>query len=45
MTTMVEQVLDNSALLTEIVRQADFCWGQIYGERPHFEIPGNPPSR
>jgi hypothetical protein len=43
LTTMVEQVLDNSALLTEIVRQADFRWGQIYGERPHFEIPGNPP--
>jgi hypothetical protein len=43
LTTMVEQVLDNSALLTEIVRQADFRWGQIYGERPHFEIPGKPP--
>ncbi|WP_223343098.1 MULTISPECIES: hypothetical protein [unclassified Synechocystis] len=42
--TMVEQLLDNSALLKEIVRQADFRWGQIYGERPHFEIPGKPPD-
>jgi len=40
--TMVQQLLDNATLLTEIVRQADFRWGQIYDERPHFDIPGKP---
>jgi hypothetical protein len=37
---LVEEIIQNPALLTETVQQADFRWGQIYGERPHFDIPG-----
>ncbi|MFN9174630.1 MAG: hypothetical protein ACK58N_08985 [Synechocystis sp.] len=40
---LVEEFLHNPALLTELVRQVDFRWGQIYGERPHFDIPGGNP--
>ena len=40
---LVEEIINNPGLLTEIVRQADFRWGQIYGERPHFDIPGRNP--
>lgn len=39
---MVETMISHPGLLTEIVRQADCRWGQIYGERPHFDIPGRP---
>ena len=37
---MVEAMISNPVILTEIVRQADCRWGQIYGERPHFDRPG-----
>ena len=40
---LVEEIINNPGLLTEIVRQADFRWGQIYDERPHFDIPGRNP--
>ncbi|MGA1621660.1 MAG: hypothetical protein ACO36E_02910 [Synechocystis sp.] len=39
---LVATLIDNPGLLTETVRQADFRWGQIYDERPHFDLPGRP---
>ena len=38
-----QHILDSEYLLAELVRQADFEWGQIMDERPHFEIAGRPP--
>src|SRR5262245_11105749 len=38
-----QQILDSEYLLAELVRRADFEWGQIMGERPHFELAGRPP--
>ncbi|MFO0788815.1 MAG: hypothetical protein U0805_05110 [Pirellulales bacterium] len=32
-----QQVLDSDHLLEELVRDADFQWGRIMGERPYFE--------
>ena len=42
----LQQLLDHllqPGQLTELVHQADFRWGQIYGERPHFNVPGRSP--
>ena len=33
----VRQVLQSLDLLKELVREADMEWGQVLGERPHFE--------
>lgn len=33
----------NSEILYEFVRQIDFKWGQIYGDRPYFQQPGQSP--
>ncbi len=35
--------LTKPSTLYEFVRQVDVRWGQIYGERPHFQQPGQPP--
>lgn len=40
----VKRVLDSDYLLKELVRQADVEWGQVFGERPHFEREGRPPD-
>jgi hypothetical protein len=40
----LQRVLGSDYLVKEIVRQADVEWGQEYGERPHFERPGEPPD-
>ena len=40
---IVEEILGNEELFYEFVRQVDFKWGQIYGERPYFQRPGQPP--
>jgi hypothetical protein len=39
----VRRVLDSEYLLKELVREADVEWGQVLGERPHFEKEGCPP--
>ena len=43
----LEQILTsittNSEILYEFVRQVDFKWGQIYGDRPYFQQPGQSP--
>lgn len=37
-----QRILDSEYVLAELVRQADMEWGQVMGERPHFEKPGAP---
>jgi hypothetical protein len=36
------RVLDSDYLLHEVVRDADFEWGRVMGERPYFEKEGSP---
>ena len=40
---ILQSILDNPNLLYELVRQVDIKWGQMYGERPYFQQPGQPP--
>ncbi|WP_013323961.1 hypothetical protein [Gloeothece verrucosa] len=40
---LLETIVNNPQLLYELVKQVDFKWGQIYDERPHFQLPGQPP--
>lgn len=35
--------LTQETALQAFVQQVDMRWGQMYGEPPHFEIPGQPP--
>jgi hypothetical protein len=37
-----QQVVDSDYRLRELVRDADVEWGQVLGERPHFEKEGSP---
>ncbi len=37
---LVKNILDNSEVFYEFVRQVDFKWGQLYDERPYFQLPG-----
>ena len=39
----LQRILQFDYLLTELVREADVEWGRVFGERPHFEKPGQPP--
>ncbi|MGB3533290.1 MAG: hypothetical protein WBA13_07210 [Microcoleaceae cyanobacterium] len=40
---LLESILDNPSILYELVRQVDMLWGEMNGERPHFQQPGHPP--
>lgn len=40
---ILNQLLTNDSLLFELVRRVDAKWGQIYGERPYFQQPGQVP--
>lgn len=40
---VLEKLLKNKALFYEMVRQADLKWGEMYGERPYFQKPGQAP--
>jgi hypothetical protein len=40
---ILSTLLDNQDLLYEFVRQVDHKWGQLYGERPYFQQPGQLP--
>ena len=40
---ILSSLIDNPNLLYELVRQVDIKWGQMYGERPYFQQPGQPP--
>ena len=37
------RVLESDGLLEDLVRDVDFEWGRMMGERPHFEKEGTPP--
>ncbi|MGK7932662.1 MAG: hypothetical protein AB4041_14695 [Microcystaceae cyanobacterium] len=37
---ILNQLLTNNSLLFELVRRVDSKWGQMYGERPYFQQPG-----
>ena len=39
----LEVLIQNPGLLYELVRQVDIKWGQLVGERPHFQQPGQAP--
>jgi len=39
---MLERIINNQELLYDLVKQVDFKWGQMYGERPFFQSPGQP---
>ncbi len=39
---ILDAIINNQHLLYELVKQVDFKWGQIYGERPYFQQPGQP---
>ena len=40
----IQRALDSEYLLKELVREADIEWGQVFGERPHFEKEGCAPD-
>ena len=40
---ILQSIITNPHLLYELVRQVDIKWGQMYGERPYFQQPGQPP--
>lgn len=40
---ILEEFLDRPPLLHELVHRVDVRWGQMYGERPHFQQPGQIP--
>ncbi len=39
----LDRVLPRPTVVAELVRQADMEWGRLYGERPHFDRPGQAP--
>jgi hypothetical protein len=39
-----QKVLDSAYLVKELVREADVEWGQVQGERPHFDNEKSPPD-
>lgn len=40
---ILTQLLSNDAIFFDFVKQVDAKWGQMYGERPHFQQPGQTP--
>jgi len=39
----LEVLIHNQQLLYEFVKQIDVQWGKLFGERPHFQQPGQAP--
>ena len=39
----LQKLLEYEHVLKELVREADVEWGLVFGERPRFEKPGQPP--
>lgn len=39
----LEMLIHNPQLLYEFVKQVDVQWGQLFGERPYFQEPGQTP--
>ena len=40
----LRRILNSEYALKELCREADVAWGQLFGERPHFEKEGCPPD-
>lgn len=40
---LIRSYLDHPERLYELTRQTDTRWGQLSGEKPHFQKPGAPP--
>lgn len=40
---MLTNWIDNEYLLYDLVMQVDRTWGEMNGEKPHFQQPGQPP--
>ncbi|WP_017304298.1 hypothetical protein [Spirulina subsalsa] len=40
---ILNAIASNPEILYELVQQVDAKWGQMYGETPHFQQPGQPP--
>ncbi len=40
---LLKSILNNPSILYELVRQIDMLWGEMNGERPYFQQPGQPP--
>ncbi|MEM8809272.1 MAG: hypothetical protein AAGF01_24895 [Cyanobacteria bacterium P01_G01_bin.38] len=40
---ILASILDSEEILSEFSRQVNVQWGEIYGERPHFQTLGQPP--
>lgn len=40
---MLTNWIDNEYLLYDLVMQVDRKWGEMNGEKPHFQKPGQPP--
>ena len=43
LTELISSILASEYQLKEFVRQVDVRWGELFQERPHFEIEGQPP--
>ena len=37
---IIQKINTNQELLYELVKQVDFQWGKLTGERPYFQMPG-----
>lgn len=42
---ILSSILRNEITLADFVRDVDVKWGRLYGERPRFDIPGEPPAK
>ncbi|BAQ60246.1 hypothetical protein GM3708_652 [Geminocystis sp. NIES-3708] len=40
---MIEEIISNEHIYHQFVKQVDLKWGNMNGERPHFQLPGQPP--
>jgi hypothetical protein len=40
---LLETLINNPKLFYEFVKRVDIKWGKMYGERPHFQAPGQEP--
>ncbi|MEB3268238.1 MAG: hypothetical protein VKJ09_06845 [Leptolyngbya sp.] len=40
---LLDHILSHPPVLYDLVWQVDMCWGELSGEPPHFQQPGQPP--
>lgn len=39
---MIEEIINNEHIYHQFVKKVDFKWGNMSGERPHFQLAGQP---